>query len=169
MRPVLVLLVVAGAVCHATKGLGLGSAFIFYHRSCIKYKQASSMSVGIAQQSVASARQHDIIQSISTMVRFLPSLGVAAALVASVADARTTVAVLEVGQGGVVRRTAAASPHATVTGVASFWSAVHDEVAGRIRRGSRAAQHPGMAVVPDLFSRADGGLALGVTSVPPST
>jgi len=97
------------------------------------------------------------------MVRFLPPLGAAAALVASVADARTTVAVLEVGQGGVVRRTAAASPHATVTGVASFWSAVHDEVGGRVRRGSRAAQHPGMAVVPDLFSRADGGLALGIT------
>ena len=33
------------------------------------------------------------------MVRSLPSLGVAAAFLATVADARTTVAVLEVGKG----------------------------------------------------------------------
>ena len=95
------------------------------------------------------------------MVRSLPSLGVAAAFLATVADARTTVAVLEVGKGGVVRRTTANSKQASVHGVASFWNAAHDEVAGRNRRGS--AQHPGMAVVPDLFSRADGGIALGLS------
>jgi len=95
------------------------------------------------------------------MVRSLPSLGVAAAFLATVADARTTVAVLEVGKGGVVRRTTASSPHASVHGVASFWNAAHDEVAGRNRRGS--AQHPGMAVVPDLFSRADGGIVFGLS------
>ena len=95
------------------------------------------------------------------MVRSLPSLGVAAAFLATVADARTTVAVLEVGKGGVVRRTTASSKQASVHGVASFWNAAHDEVAGRNRRGS--AQHPGMAVVPDLFSRADGGIALGLS------
>lgn len=95
------------------------------------------------------------------MVRSLPSLGVAAAFLATVADARTTVAVLEVGKGGVVRRTTANSKQASVHGVASFWNAAHDEVAGRNRRGS--AQHPGMAVVPDLFSRADGGVALGLS------
>lgn len=95
------------------------------------------------------------------MVRSLPSLGVAAAFLATVADARTTVAVLEVGKGGVVRRTTANSKQASVHGVASFWNAAHDEVAGRNRRGS--SQHPGMAVVPDLFSRADGGIALGLS------
>jgi hypothetical protein len=97
----------------------------------------------------------------TTMVRSIPSLGVAAAFLATVADARTTVAVLEVGKGGVVRRTTANSKQASVHGVASFWNAAHDEVAGRNRRGS--AQHPGMAVVPDLFSRADGGIAIGLS------
>ena len=109
----------------------------------------------------ANTTKHIAKPSKGTMVRSLPSLGVAAAFLATIADARTTVAVLEVGKGGVVRRTTASSPHASVHGVASFWNAAHDEVAGRNRRGS--AQHPGMAVVPDLFSRADGGIALGLS------
>jgi hypothetical protein len=80
------------------------------------------------------------------------SLFIAAAL-AAVADASTTVAVLELGKGGAVRRTTAKRTDNTVSGVASFWSQLH---------GGRLLQHAGMSVVPDLFNKPDSGLVLGL-------
>mmetsp|Transcript_10997 Transcript_10997/g.16200 ORF Transcript_10997/g.16200 Transcript_10997/m.16200 type:complete len:328 (-) Transcript_10997:127-1110(-) len=91
------------------------------------------------------------------MARFF-SLSLAAALVCQVA-ARTNIAVLEVGQGGVVRRSTSNSPKSTVEGVSSFWSSVHDVVNGKQRR---RMQHSGMTLVPDLFNRADGGIVVGI-------
>eukprot|EP00542_Grammatophora_oceanica_P019047 CAMPEP_0194047410 /NCGR_PEP_ID=MMETSP0009_2-20130614/24519_1 /TAXON_ID=210454 /ORGANISM="Grammatophora oceanica, Strain CCMP 410" /LENGTH=302 /DNA_ID=CAMNT_0038693025 /DNA_START=24 /DNA_END=932 /DNA_ORIENTATION=+ len=76
---------------------------------------------------------------------------------ASVADASTTVAVLEFGKGGAVRRTTTKNTETTVNGVASFWGALHSR--------SRQLQHSDMTVVPDLFKSADNGLVLGLTNV----
>jgi len=81
------------------------------------------------------------------------SLLIAAALAAA-ADASTTVAVLELGKGGAVRRTTAKHTETTVSGVSSFWSTLHDN--------GRKLQHAGMTVVPDLFNKADKGVVLGL-------
>jgi hypothetical protein len=80
----------------------------------------------------------------------------------------TTVAVVELGKGGVTRRITSASPVTSVAGVSSFWNAVHDEIAvaqpsKKKTRRARVTQYPGMTVVPDLWRRADGGLAIGIT------
>jgi hypothetical protein len=80
-------------------------------------------------------------------------LFVAAALAAAV-DASTTVAVLELGKGGAVRRTTSKRSETSVSGVASFWSNLHDT--------GRKLQHAGMTVVPDLFNKADSGIVLGL-------
>lgn len=77
----------------------------------------------------------------------------AAALAASV-DASTTVAVLELGKGGAVRRTTSKYTETTISGVNSLWANLHD--------AGRKLQHAGMTVVPDLFNKADSGLVLGV-------
>jgi len=73
------------------------------------------------------------------------------------ADAATRVAVLELGGSGKVRRTTAVNEHTTVDGVASFWSSLHGY--------GRKLQHAGMTVVPDLFSRPESGVVLGLTGV----
>ena len=78
---------------------------------------------------------------------------VAAALAVAV-DASTTVAVLELGKGGAVRRTTSKRSETSVSGVASFWSNLHDS--------GRKLQHAGMTVVPDLFNKADSGVVLGL-------
>jgi hypothetical protein len=72
-------------------------------------------------------------------------------------DAATRVAVIELGASGTVRRTTSASrmEETSVDGVASFWSALHGY--------SRKLQHAGMPVVPDLFSRPDSGVVIGLT------
>mmetsp|Transcript_28633 Transcript_28633/g.61676 ORF Transcript_28633/g.61676 Transcript_28633/m.61676 type:complete len:321 (-) Transcript_28633:92-1054(-) len=72
-------------------------------------------------------------------------------------DAATRVAVIELGASGTVRRTTTASQfeETSVDGVASFWSALHGY--------SRKLQHAGMPVVPDLFSRPDSGIVVGLT------
>ena len=88
----------------------------------------------------------------STTMMMKTSLFLAAAL-AAIADASTTVAVLELGKEGAVRRTTAKKSDTTVSGVASFWSSLH---------GGRKLQHAGMTVVPDLFNQADSGLVLGL-------
>jgi len=78
----------------------------------------------------------------------------------------TTVAVLEVGKGGVAHRTTSTAPTTSTAGIASFWNSIHDEVNGSAKksghRRTRFTQYPGMTVVPDLFSRPDGGLAIGL-------
>jgi hypothetical protein len=82
-------------------------------------------------------------------------LAVALALVS--ADAATRVAVVELGKSGSVRRTTAVDEETTPEGVASFWSALHGY--------GRKLQHAGMTVVPDLFSRPESGIVIGLTGV----
>jgi hypothetical protein len=99
-----------------------------------------------------------------TMVRSILSLGVAAALSALCAVDATTIAVMELGKGGVVHNTsAAASPTTSTGGVMSFWRSTHDADSNGKTRDYRTAQFPGMTIVPDLFSRADGGVVIGIT------
>ena len=97
------------------------------------------------------------------MARLIITFGIAAAAaLLSGTDAKTTVSVIEIGQGGVVRRTTSPESKTSVSAISSFWSSMHDVVNGQSRRRTRSLQYPGMTVVPDLFKRADGGLVLGV-------
>jgi hypothetical protein len=88
------------------------------------------------------------------MMKFVISALVAMVLTV---DAATRVAVIELGSSGTVRRTTSASrrEETSVDGVASFWSALHGY--------GRKLQHAGMPVVPDLFSRPDSGVVIGLT------
>jgi hypothetical protein len=70
-------------------------------------------------------------------------------------DAATKVAVLEFGNGGVVRRTTSKQTDTSVAGVASFWGALH----------GRELQQAGMPLVPDLFNKPDRVMILGMTGV----
>jgi len=91
------------------------------------------------------------------------TLGLSAAVAfLAVVDARTTVSVVEIGAGGVARRTTSPASKTSVSAVSSFWASMHDVVNGQNRRRARSLQYPGMTVVPDLFKRADGGLAIGI-------
>lgn len=82
-------------------------------------------------------------------------LAVALALVS--ADAATRVAVIELGKSGTVRRTTAVNEQTSADGVTSFWSSLHGY--------GRKLQHAGMTVVPDLFSRPESGVVIGLTGV----
>jgi hypothetical protein len=104
---------------------------------------------------LASHEQKTGAPTMTMMIFFL----VAFASLAAVSEARTTVAVLELGKGGTVRRTTSTNAQTTVAGVASFWSSLH----GGIHHMS--LQHAGHTVVPDLFNRADGGVVIGLTNV----
>jgi len=81
-------------------------------------------------------------------------LAATAVAAASFADATTTVAVMEFGKGGSVRRTNSANTSSSVSGVASFWSAMHSP--------NRGLQYAGMNVVPDLFNKAESGVIVGL-------
>ena len=70
----------------------------------------------------------------------------------------TTVSVIEVGPGGVVRKTTTANPTASPDGVKTFWASLHN-MAGR--RG-KIMQQPGMSMVPDFFNQPDGGMIIGM-------
>lgn len=87
----------------------------------------------------------------------LLSLSALVLLLPTATNADTTVTVLELGKGGVVRRTTSPSSHSTVSGVSSLWSSLHDTKA----RGG--LQQPGMILVPDFFERPDGGLVVGIS------
>lgn len=76
------------------------------------------------------------------------------ALSAYSVDAATKVAVVELGNGGTVRRTTSKNPDSSVQGVTSFWSALHSH--------GRNLQQAGMVVVPDLFNKADSGIVFGI-------
>lgn len=71
-----------------------------------------------------------------------------------VVDGATSVAVIELGASGTVRRTIGLE-ETSVDGVASFWNALHGY--------GRKLQHAGMTVVPDLFSRPESGVVIGLT------
>jgi len=98
------------------------------------------------------------------MTRSFLTLGLVAAVAAlSSVDAGTTVAVLEIGAGGVTRRTTSDSTKTSVSAVSSFWTSMHDVDNGEKKRRSKSFQYPGMTIVPDLFKRADGGVVIGIT------
>jgi hypothetical protein len=89
----------------------------------------------------------------------------ATALVVGV-EAATTVAVMELGKGGVAHAIPSQSSRATVSGVASFWNAMHT-VIPKSNSGRRPAKAPrrqdsGMNLVPDLFYSPKGGLVVGI-------
>ncbi len=96
------------------------------------------------------------------MVRSILSLAIATALSALNAEA-TTVAVMELGKGGALHKISSSSPTTSTGGVMSFWRSTHDASSNGETRKERTAQYPGMTVVPDIFSRADGGIVIGVT------
>mmetsp|Transcript_42183 Transcript_42183/g.51373 ORF Transcript_42183/g.51373 Transcript_42183/m.51373 type:complete len:315 (-) Transcript_42183:147-1091(-) len=81
-------------------------------------------------------------------------------LLASVSAGDTTVAVIEIGKSGVVRRTTSSSAQTSASAVSSFWNKLHD--VGNGQRRMKATQHPGMSVVPDLFRKPSGGLIIGL-------
>jgi hypothetical protein len=82
------------------------------------------------------------------------SLGIAL-ITATKASAETTVAVLEFGPGGSVRRTSSID-ESTPAAAASFFAAMH--------RPSKAhIQQAGMLLVPDIFNRADAGIVIGLS------
>ena len=94
-------------------------------------------------------------------MRSFLSFAITAALSALAADA-TTVSILEMGKGGVVHKTSSTS-ETSAGGVMSFWKSTHDADSNGNTRPHRTAQYPNMSVVPDIFSRADGGVVIGVT------
>jgi hypothetical protein len=81
------------------------------------------------------------------------SLFLIAASALAVADASTTVSVLEFGKSGAVRRTLTKKTHTTVAGVSSFWAA----------SASRGMQQADMTVVPDMFRKPDGAVVVGIS------
>lgn len=74
----------------------------------------------------------------------------------------TTVAVLELGKGGTLHRVGASTPTSSTNGVLSFFQSVHEAKSDGSQRQMRATQYPGMTVVPDLFSRPNGGIVIGI-------
>lgn len=91
------------------------------------------------------------------LLHFTMRLLLAAAFALASADAATRVAVIELGKSGTVRRTTAVNEQTSAEGVASFWSSLHGF--------GRKLQHAGMTVVPDLFSRPESGVIVGLTGV----
>ncbi|KAI2506597.1 hypothetical protein MHU86_7807 [Fragilaria crotonensis] len=71
----------------------------------------------------------------------------------AVADGATTVAVLEFGKHGCVRRTTATNTRTTVAGANSFFRAL----------SGKGLQQSGMTVVPDLFNKPDGMVVVGIS------
>lgn len=88
------------------------------------------------------------------MTKLTSFLLAAAAFAVPFVDANTKVTVIELGKGGVVRRTSSTNSKTTIEGIASFWSALHTS--------SRRLQHADMPVVPDLFRKAERGVVIGL-------
>mmetsp|Transcript_25988 Transcript_25988/g.60329 ORF Transcript_25988/g.60329 Transcript_25988/m.60329 type:complete len:324 (+) Transcript_25988:36-1007(+) len=89
------------------------------------------------------------------MTMMTKSLLSLAAFLAVTEASTTTVAVLEFGKGGVVRRTTSKNTETSVQSVQSLWSGVHG-------MGNKL-QPAGVSMVPDLFNKAESGLVLGVS------
>lgn len=86
------------------------------------------------------------------------SLGLTALAASTAVSAETTIAILEFGPGGSVHRTTSSSATGSNSAaVASFWNVMH-------RPSSKhSMKHAGMSVVPDLFTRADAGIVVGIS------
>mmetsp|Transcript_28576 Transcript_28576/g.51652 ORF Transcript_28576/g.51652 Transcript_28576/m.51652 type:complete len:290 (-) Transcript_28576:103-972(-) len=81
----------------------------------------------------------------------------ALAATTSSVSAETTVAILEFGPGGSVHRTTSAFTESKSAAVSSLWNVLHRPSSKR-----SSSQHTGMTVVPDLFTRADAGIVIGL-------
>lgn len=87
------------------------------------------------------------------------SLGLAAlAASATHASADTTVTVLEFGPGGAVHGAASSSSESSAAAVSSLWNALHRPS----KRGTSPSIYSGLPVAPDLFTRADAGIVIGI-------
>lgn len=75
-------------------------------------------------------------------------------------SAETTVAILEFGPGGSVHRSTSSATESTFAAVSSLWNVLHDN---RPQRAPSMSQHAGMSVVPDIFTRADAGIVVGLS------
>ena len=98
-------------------------------------------------------------------MKFIASLISITALAGSAAAAatkQTTVTILEFGKGGTIHAAtnsaAAASITTTPAAMTSFWKAMHPAKDGKYSSHGYA----GMAVVPDLFTKADLGVIVGM-------
>lgn len=96
-------------------------------------------------------------------MKSISSLAITAALYVVHTAHATTVAIKELGQGGVLHKTSSASPTTSAGGIMSFWKSTHDADDNGVTREYRTVQYPGMSVVPDLFSRPNGGIIIGLT------
>jgi len=75
----------------------------------------------------------------------------------------TIIAVVELGKGNVVHRSAYSSTSTSADGIYSFWKTMHAfNDKGIFHRNSPSLQFPNMGVVPDLINFADGGLVIGL-------
>jgi len=76
----------------------------------------------------------------------------------------TTVAVLEFGRGGTVRKTTSTSNHFTApSSINAFWANLHDM--DPHEKTSKTTQPPGMTMIPDFFHKANGGLIVSLTGL----
>mmetsp|Transcript_13652 Transcript_13652/g.27758 ORF Transcript_13652/g.27758 Transcript_13652/m.27758 type:complete len:327 (-) Transcript_13652:179-1159(-) len=97
-------------------------------------------------------------------MKFITSLISITALASSAAATKqTTVTILEFGKGGTIHTAAnnnnnAASITTTPAAMTSFWKAMHPSKNGKYSSHGYA----GMAVVPDLFTKADLGVIVGL-------
>lgn len=99
-------------------------------------------------------------------MRTILSIGLTALVASSSgASAETTIVVLEFGPGGSVHRSASSGSAESTSpaAVASFWNVLHRPSSSTSsKRAPTMGQHAGMSVVPDLFTRADAGIVIGL-------
>ncbi|KAL3767777.1 hypothetical protein ACHAW5_000609 [Stephanodiscus triporus] len=100
-------------------------------------------------------------------MRTILSIGLTALVASSSgASAETTIVVLEFGPGGSVHRSASSGSAESTSpaAVASFWNVLHrpSSSTSSSKRAPTMGQHAGMSVVPDLFTRADAGIVIGL-------
>jgi len=75
----------------------------------------------------------------------------------------TSVAVMEFGNVSTMHRTMSTASETSASGVLSFFKSLHEVYSnGKVSR-SRSTQYPGMSVVPNLFNRPNGGIAIGIS------
>jgi len=80
------------------------------------------------------------------------------AVVVSPALADSTVTVLEFGPGGSVHKSTSQDYESTPSAVVSFWNVLH-------KPESKASIPAGMPLVPDLFTKADAGIVIGLSGL----
>jgi len=101
-------------------------------------------------------------------MRSILSLGLTA-MVASTSSAETTIAILEFGPGGSIHRTTSVADsnnsNTPAAAIVSLWNALHKQSSSSPSspKQRQLSNHPaGLSVVPDLFTKADAGIILGL-------